>query len=105
MAGLVTLRHHSGNPLTARIGEAGLATLAITVGGLAFVRLALIDALGLAREPAEPPAYTGWATWAPGWLWPFWGIALAVATIAYYHCRHDQGRAAAGPRLGQGAPC
>jgi hypothetical protein len=43
--------------------------------------------------------------WAPGWLWPFWGIGLAVATIAYYHCRHDQGRAAAGPPLGRGAPC
>jgi hypothetical protein len=140
----------SGDPLTARIGEAGLATLAIgggtvtlglirpwgeiwprwvpflagqrvpvalptilggvaalaiTVGGLAFVRLAIIGALGLAPEPAEPPAYTGWATWAPGWLWPFWGIALAVATIAYYHRRHDQGRPAAGPRLGRGAPC
>src|SRR5215218_2707964 len=107
----------SGNPLTARIGEAGLATLAIgggivtlglirpwgeiwprwipvlagrrvpvavptilgglaalavTVGGVAFVRLALIEAMGLAPEPAEPPTYTGWATWAPGWLWPFW---------------------------------
>ena len=140
----------SGDPLTARIGEVGLATLAIgggtvtlglirpwgeiwprwvpflagqrvpvalptilggvaalaiTVGGLAFVRLAIIGALGLAPEPAEPPAYTGWATWAPGWLWPFWGIALAVATIAYYHHRHDQGRPAAGPRLGRGAPC
>ena len=83
----------------------GVAALAITVGGLAFVRLAIIGALVLAPEPAEPPAYTGWATWAPGRLWPFWGIALAVATIAYDHRRHDQGRAAAGPRLGQGAPC
>jgi hypothetical protein len=140
----------TGTPLTARIGEAGLATLAIgggiltvglirpwgeiwprrvpflagrrvpvalptilggvaalaiTVGGIAFVRLALIGALGPAPEPAEPPAYTGWGTSAPGWLWPFWGIALAVATIAYYRRRHDQVRAAAGPRLGQGAPC
>jgi hypothetical protein len=83
----------------------GVAALAITVGGLAFVGLALIGALGLAPEPAEPPAYTGWATWAPGWLWPFWGIALAVATIAYYRRRHDQGRAAAVPHLGQGVPC
>jgi hypothetical protein len=110
----------SGNPLTARIGEAGLATLAIGGG---TVTLGLIRpwgeiwprwvpflagrrvpvALGLAPEPAEPPAYTGWATWAPGWLWPFWGIA--VATIAYYRCRHDQGRAAAGPPLGRVAPC
>jgi hypothetical protein len=83
----------------------GVAALAITVGGLAFVRLAIIGALGLAPEPAEPPAYTGWATWAPGWPWPSWGIALAVATIAYHHCRHDQGRAAAGPPLGRRAPC
>jgi len=83
----------------------GVGALAITVSGLGFVRLAIIGALGLAPEPAEPPAYTGWATWAPGWLWPFWGIALAAATSAYYHRRHDQGRAAAGPRPGQGAPC
>ena len=83
----------------------GVGALAITVSGLGFVRLAIIGALGLAPEPAEPPAYTGWATWAPGWLWPFWGIALALATSAYYRCRHDQGRATAGTRLGQGAPC
>jgi hypothetical protein len=138
----------SGDPLTARIGEVGLATLAIgggtvtlglirpwgeiwarwvpflagqrvpvalptilggvaalaiTVGGLAFVRLAIIGALGLAPEPAEPPAYTGWATWAPGWLWPFWGIALAVATSAYYHRRRDRDQMVVGPHLRQGA--
>ena len=52
--------------------------------------------------PAEPPAHTGWATWAPCWPWPFWGIALAVATSAYYHRRHDQGRVAVGLRLRQG---
>jgi hypothetical protein len=104
-------QERSGNPLTARIGEAGLATLAIggvaalaiTVGGLAFVRLAIIDALGSAPEPAEPTAYTGWATWAPGWLWPFWGIALAVATSAYYHRWRDRDRVVVGPHLRQGA--
>jgi ABC-type Na+ transport system ATPase subunit NatA len=79
----------------------GLAALAVTVVGLSFVRLALIEAMGLAPEPAEPPTYTGWATWAPGWLWPLWGIALAIAiaTIAYYHRRHHRGAVAAGPRL------
>jgi hypothetical protein len=134
----------TGTPLTARIGEAGLATLAIggailtlglirpwgeiwprwipflagrrvpvavptilgglaalavTVGGLSFGRLALIEAMGLAPEPAEPPTYTGWATWAPGWLWPLWGIALAIATITHYYRRHHRGAVAAGPRL------
>ena len=79
-------------PVTVPTVLGGLAALAITVGGFSFVRLALIDAMGLAPEPAEPPTYTGWATWAPGWLWPFWGISLAIAIIAYHHRRHDQGR-------------
>ena len=81
-----------------------LAMLAITVGGFSFIRLELIEAMGLAPEPAEPPGFTGWATWAPGWLWPFWGIALAMATSAYYHRRHDRDRVAAEPRLRQGSP-
>ena len=60
-------------------------------------------ASGSAPEPAEPPAYTGWATWTPGWLWPFWGIALAVATSAYYHRRRDRDQMVVGPHLRQGA--
>ena len=82
-----------------------MAALAITVGGFSFVQLVLIGALGLAPEPAEPPAFTGWATWAPGWLWPFWGIALAVATSAYYHRRRDRDRVAAGFSRRHGTPC
>ena len=135
----------AANPLTTRIGEAGLRTLAIgggiltlglirpwggiwprwipslagrripvavpsllgglvaivvTVGGFSFVRLVLINAMGLAPEPAAPPTTTGWATWAPGWLWPFWGIALGMATTAYYHRRRDRGGL-----HDQGRPC
>ena len=82
----------------------GLAALAITVGGFSFIRLGLIEAMGLAPEPAEPPTFTGWATWAPGWLWPLWGITLAIATSAYYHRRHDRDLVAAGARLRQGTP-
>jgi hypothetical protein len=69
-----------------------VAALAITVGGLSFVRLMLIDVLGWQADPAEPPTMTGWGTWAPGWLWPFWGIALGIATIAYHHRRRDPER-------------
>jgi hypothetical protein len=82
----------------------GLAALAITVGGFSFIRLGLIEAMGLAPEPAEPPTFTGWATWAPGWLWPLWGITLAIATSAYHHRRHDRHLVAAGARLRQGTP-
>ena len=78
----------------------GLAALAITAGAFSFVRLVLIDALGWQAEPAEPATITGWGTWAPGWLWPFWGIALGIATIAYYHRRRDPHRQGRGLRPG-----
>ena len=68
----------------------GLAALAATVGGFALARIALIDAMGLQPQPAEPPTLTGWATWAPGVLWPFWGVSLGIATLAYYHRRDRQ---------------
>jgi hypothetical protein len=80
----------------------GLAALAITAGAFSFVRLVLIDALGWQAEPAEPATITGWGTWAPGWLWPFWGIALGIATIAYYHRRRDPHRQGRG--LWRGSP-
>lgn len=34
-----------------------------------------------------PGAQEDWATWAPEMLWPAWGIALAVAALAYRHRR------------------
>ena len=110
----------SGNPLTARIGEAGLATLAIGGG---TVTLGLIRpwgeiwprwvpflagrrvpvALGLAPEPAEPPAYTGWATWAPGWLWPFLGNRRRNHRLLPLSARPGPGCCRTSSRAG--APC
>lgn len=34
-----------------------------------------------------PGAEEDWAAWAPEMLWPLWGIALAVAALAYRHRR------------------
>lgn len=34
-----------------------------------------------------PGAQEDWAAWAPEMLWPVWGIALAVAALAYRHRR------------------
>jgi len=78
---------------------------AMTAISYPFVRLAFIEAMGLAPQPARPPTYTGRATWTPGWLWPFWGIALAIATSAYYHRRRHRGSVAAGSRLSQEGSC
>ena len=93
----------SGNPLTARIGEAGLAALAIGGG---TVTLGLIRPWGeiwprwvpfLAgrRVPVALPTILGGVA----------ALAITVGGLACYHCRHDQGRAAAGPPLGREAPC
>jgi hypothetical protein len=48
----------------------------ITGAGLTFVRLTLTDGF---RPGAD------WAMSGPMLLWPIWGTALAVATVAYYY--------------------
>jgi len=51
---------------------------AVTSAGLSFWRLILTGHL------AEVPGATSdWAAWAPELLWPVWGVALAVACLAY----------------------
>lgn len=51
---------------------------AVTSAGLSFWRLVLTGHL------AEVPGATeDWAAWAPELLWPIWGVALAVACVAY----------------------
>lgn len=51
---------------------------AVTTAGLSFWRLVLTGEL--ARVPV---ATSDWAAWGPELLWPVWGVALAVACLAY----------------------
>ena len=46
--------------------------------GLSFWRLVLVGELS-----RLPGATVDWAAWAPELLWPVWGVALAVACLAY----------------------
>jgi hypothetical protein len=46
--------------------------------GLAFWRLVLVGEL-----EETPGTVTDWAAWLPELFWPLWGVALAVAGLAY----------------------
>ena len=46
--------------------------------GLAFWRLVLVGELD-----ETPGAVADWAAWVPELFWPLWGVALAVAGLAY----------------------
>jgi hypothetical protein len=62
----------------------------VTLAGLHFAR-DFVRAFLADRFPAD-----GWATTAPGLLWPVWGAALAAATVAHYYRR--RGRCGVGGR-------
>ena len=51
---------------------------AVTSAGLSFWRMVVAGDLW-----AVPGATSDWAAWAPEMLWPVWGVALAVACLAY----------------------
>ena len=55
----------------------------VTSAGLMFVRLALTGGLDEAFGFIGPPGES-WAAFAPELLWPIWGVALAVAAVAYH---------------------
>ncbi len=64
----------------------------VTSAGLMFVRLAVTgafeDGFGFIGPPGE-----SWAAIAPELLWPIWGVALGLASIAYHYRRRGQARA------------
>jgi hypothetical protein len=64
-------------PPAMAIVPASLVSVMVTSAGLHVVRGFLVNGF-----PAE-----GWATTAPGLLWPVWGVALGAATLAYYRRR------------------
>ena len=75
-------------PPALAIVPASLVSAMVTSAGMQAVRDFLLNGF-----PAE-----GWATTAPGLLWPLWGVALGAATLAYYyrrrggcaHCGHGK---------------
>ncbi|MFC0007386.1 hypothetical protein [Micromonospora siamensis] len=68
----------------------GLAAILVTIGGLSVVRIVVGTELGWLRPEPEGPEITGWGAGGPGWLWPLWGLGLAVATAAYHRRRRPR---------------
>ncbi|GAA5109509.1 hypothetical protein GCM10023339_09700 [Alloalcanivorax gelatiniphagus] len=65
-------------PVALAVVPGVFVALVVTSGGLAFWGMLLSGHLG-----DIPGAEQDWAAWAPELLWPAWGVALAVATLAY----------------------
>jgi len=61
-----------------------LVAILVTTAGLMFVRLTLLGAISESFTFIDEE---DWAALAPELLWPFWGVALAAATLAYYYRR------------------
>ena len=65
-------------PVAAAVVPGLIVAGATTSAGLSFWRLVLVGELS-----RLPGAADDWAAWAPELLWPVWGVALAVACLAY----------------------
>jgi hypothetical protein len=71
-------------PPALAIVPATLVAILVTTAGLMFVRLTLLGQIGALFT------FVGdddWAALAPELLWPLWGVALALATLAYFYRR------------------
>jgi hypothetical protein len=75
-------------PPALAIVPATLVAIFVTSAGLSFIWLWLEQGM-----PLE-----GWSTIGPELLWPFWGLALGAATLAYYYRRRDRDVNMDGPR-------
>jgi hypothetical protein len=64
------------------IVPASLMTIVITSAGLAFVRTVLVGEMPFRMDE--------WAVVGPTLLWPVWGAALGVATLAYFYRRRGR---------------
>jgi hypothetical protein len=72
---------------------------AAAIAPASFVSVLVLAAgLGIARDVLQNGLATAdFAAHAPGLLWPFWGLGLGAATLAYHYRR--RGRCA---RCGRG---
>jgi hypothetical protein len=77
----------AGRPIhpAVAIVPASIAAVMIVTAGLFVYRAELNTALG--RVPEAHPDVTGWGAWMPGLFWLPWGVALTVATYAYWRRR------------------
>ena len=76
-------------PIPLAVVPASLVTVLVTTAGLIFVRLTLTGRLGAILGEGVLSA-ENWAALAPELLWPLWGAALGVATLAYYYRRRGK---------------
>ncbi|GGU10247.1 hypothetical protein [Nocardioides albus] len=65
-------------PIAMALVPGTLVAGVVMSAGISFWRMAIADDLW-----RVPGATTDWAAWAPEMLWPLWGVALAVACLAY----------------------
>jgi len=78
-------------PIPLAVVPASLVAVLVTTAGLMFVRLTLTGKLGAILGEGVLSA-RNWAALAPELLWPLWGGALGVATLAYYYRRRGNFR-------------
>jgi hypothetical protein len=62
---------------------ASLIAVIVTAAGLMFIRVMVAGTFMLGDYPVT--LEENWAALAPELLWPFWGVALGAATLAYYY--------------------
>lgn len=74
---------------------AAVVAVIVMTAGLMFVRMAITGALSIGGHPITLDENPG--ALAPELLWPFWGVALGAAALAYHYRR--RGRC---PRCGRG---
>jgi hypothetical protein len=75
-------------PVMLAVIPASLVSVIVTQAGLMFVRLTLFGTFRLGERSLTLDE--NWAAIAPELLWPVWGAALGVATLAYYYRRRGR---------------
>jgi len=75
-------------PRTLVIIPATLMSIIVTTAGLMFVRFAIRGDFRLGDNAVNFDE--NFAALAPELLWPFWGVALGAATLAYYYRTHGR---------------
>jgi len=75
-------------PIWLAVVPASLVSVLVTTAGLMFVRLTLFGTFSLGER--APALDENWAALAPELLWPIWGVALSMATLAYYYRRRGK---------------
>ena len=83
--------HFSGRrvPVLLAVVPSSLVSVLVTAAGLMFVRMTLTGRLAEILGERVLTA-DNWGALGPELLWPIWGVALGLATLAYYHRRRGR---------------